>query len=264
MLKLGVIDVLNVLPVYYQLLSNQDEQPFEPVFDTVTELNRKLNQGQIDLSAVSSFEYALRPELYYVLPDLSVGSDGPVYSIYLFADCPLSELRDCTILLTTHSLTSVHLIQYLLEGQNVVFSTDPKQPHVATLLIADQAIRRFYQKKDRYVFDLGAWWKEKTGLPFVFALWVVRKVVADQQPGLVRKVAQSLLASRDAAFGLLSDMAQERYSVAFPNPEACEAYFANLHYQLGPSYLAGFQRFQEEMVKIGKLNKVCIPEFLPD
>jgi len=263
MLKLGVIDVLNVLPVYYKLLSNPGPRPFEAVFGTVTELNRKLNQGQIDLSAVSSFEYALRPELYYVLPDLSVGSDGPVHSIYLFCDQPLEQIDGKTVLLTSHSLTSVHLIQYLLKDRSVRFVTDANEAHQATLLIADKAIRRFYQKSDAHVYDLGAWWKEKTGLPFVFALWVVRREIALAHPEEVSLLAQDLLKSREISNELLEKMAREKYGTAFPDPESCLSYLKNLHYELGTDYLTGFRRFQEEMVAIGKLDHVVTPEFLP-
>ena len=49
MLKLGVIDVLNVLPVFYQLLESPPSGLFSPVFGRVTELNGKLNRAELDL-----------------------------------------------------------------------------------------------------------------------------------------------------------------------------------------------------------------------
>ncbi|MBU3914645.1 hypothetical protein KKA14_03845, partial [bacterium] len=72
-LKLGVIDVLNVLPVYYSILSGEVSTPCEIIHGKVTELNTKLNRGEIDISVISSFEYATNPDLYYIFPQLSVG-----------------------------------------------------------------------------------------------------------------------------------------------------------------------------------------------
>ncbi len=127
-LKLGVIDVLNVLPVYYSILSGKINTPCEIIQGKVTELNNKLNCGDIDISVISSFEYATNPELYYILPQLSVGADGPVRSIYLFLEKPLEQIvAGDTIKLTEFSLTSVHLIQYLLKNYLVFTNQFPSR-----------------------------------------------------------------------------------------------------------------------------------------
>ncbi len=263
MLRLGVLNVLNTLPVYYQLLQDPEPLGYLPVLGKVTELNHKLNQGEIDLSAVSSFEVARNQDLYYILPDLSVGSDGPVRSIYLFSQVPWEELDRQTVLLTAFSLTSVHLVQFLLQGRGVTYLSEPRGPAQAELLIADDAIRRFYEKRDPYVYDLGQLWQEQTGLPFVFALWVVRREVYATNPQGVLDLYGRLLESRNQAPLNLKAMAQGHYQGVFPDPLSCEAYLANLHYELGPRFQAGFLLFQEKMVELGKLTKVSKPVFLP-
>lgn len=263
MLRLGVLNVLNTLPVYYQLLQDQGPLDYQPVLGKVTELNHKLNQGEIDLSAVSSFEVARNQDLYYILPDLSVGSDGPVRSIYLFSQVPWEELDGKRVLLTAFSLTSVHLVQFLLQDRGVIYLSEAQGPAQAELLIADDAIRRFYEKRDPYVYDLGQLWKERTGLPFVFALWVVRREVFAADPKGVMALYQRLLQSRNQAPQNLKAMAQGHYAGVFPDPDSCEAYLANLHYELGPRFQAGFLLFQEKMLALGKLSKLSEPVFLP-
>ncbi|MGK0288923.1 MAG: chorismate dehydratase [bacterium] len=263
MLKLGVIDVLNVLPVYYGILSHQVPVQCEVITGKVTELNEMLNQGEIDISAISSFEYAKNPELYYIFPNFSVSAKKEVRSIYLFLDENIKQIQGKTVILTEFSLTSVHLIHYLLKDQNVKFVTDPSIPHVGELLIADEAIKRFYEQRDKYVYDLSELWYSKTKLPFVFALWAVRKESYHQNPQAVLNVFNSLCESKEISKQLIQKMSEERFHSIFPDATSCASYLKNLKYELSEPYQLGFQRFQEEMYKLGKLEKITPIEFIP-
>src|SRR5262249_22311513 len=63
----------------------------------------------------------------------------------------------------------------------------------ARLIIGDQAIRFRQNHADAYQFwDLGEQWKKLTGLPFVYALWLIRPEVSD-----ARAIAQRLRGLRD-------------------------------------------------------------------
>ncbi len=252
MLKLGVIDVLNVLPVYYGILKGIVPISCEIVKGKVTELNKKLNSGEIDISVISSFEYATNYTEYFVLPKLSVSADGPVKSIYLFTQRPLNEMNGDRIKLTELSFTSVHLVQYLLKELNVAYVKDDTDVS-GELLIADDAIRRYYEKCDPYVYDLSALWKEKTKLPFVFALWCVRKEVFLNQAKSVREVHAALLKSRELSRGQERTMANEKFKGVFPDPHSCTQYLENLRYDFSPQFQAGFNLFQEKMIGLGKL-----------
>lgn len=262
MLKLGVIDVLNVLPVYYGILKGNIETSCKLEIGKVTELNKKLNSGLIDISVISSFEYAKNYERYYILPDLSVSADGPVRSIYLYLDKPIGELFNDKIKLTTFSYTSVHLIQYLLRDYNVEYITNENDDCTGEVLIADEAIRRYYQNKDKYVYDLSELWKMQTGLPFVFALWCVRREVFDKNSQEVLNVYQSLVKSKKSSIDYFSQMAKEYYKNIFPDALSCESYLRNLHYNFSSDYQKGFNLFQQEMVKISKLPHVAPLEYI--
>lgn len=263
-LKLGVIDVLNVLPVFYGILNNQISTPCEIVKGKVTELNRKLAKGELDISVISSFEYAQNPELYYVFPNLSVGADGPVHSIYLFLDKPIEDLDGDVIKLTEFSLTSVHLIQYILKDYHVTFTQQKTKAPAGELLIADEAIQRFYEKRDPFVYDLSDLWKEKTGLPFVFALWVCRKDSFERNPTDVLQTYRALVASKDRSTEQYQQMSREKHRGVFPSAEDCEKYLRNIHYELSADYQNGFLLFQEKLYQLKKLAKVTPLEFLPE
>lgn len=261
MLKLGVIEVLNVLPVHYGILAGKVPVKSEIVRGKVTELNEMLNCGDIDISVISSFEYAKNPHLYKILPDLSISADGPVKSIYLFSKKPLHELHGATINLTAFSFTSVHLIQFILQDYDINYVKDGSE-HTGELLIADDAIRRFYENKDPYVYDLSELWKQKTGLPFVFALWCVRRDVFEKYSDEVHQVHQSLLRSKECSARLIEEMAKERFSNIFPDEITCANYLDNLHHGFSEEFQNGFNLFQENMVKIGKLEKIAQLRFI--
>jgi chorismate dehydratase len=263
MIKLGVIEVLNVLPVYYTILKQPHISHFEIVKGKVTELNKKLNTGEIDISVISSFEYAKNFEMYYILPDLSISADGPVKSIYLFLDKPIEELNRDKIKLTTFSFTSVHLIQFLLKDYQVEFTNDNEESVVGELLIADDAIRRFYQRRDKFVYDLAQLWKSKTGLPFVFALWCVRKDSYARYTQETRQLYYELLLSKKLSLENIASMACEYYQGVFLNQAACERYLANLKYEFSEKYQQGFLLFQEKMVELKKLEMISPLNFLP-
>lgn len=261
--KLGVIEVLNVLPVYYGVIHKLIQAPCEIVRGRVTELNNALAAGEIDISVISSFEYAQNPDIYYIFPNLSVGANGPVKSIYLFLDKPIEQLGGDLIKLTEYSLTSVHLIQYILQDYDVKFTQKKSNDAIGELLIADEAIQRFYQKRDAYVYDLSELWKQKTGLPFVFALWVCRKEVFEKYPVLVRAIYYALIASKDQSKHLFKQMAEEGYTGVFPDAGSCETYLRNIHYEFSAEYQEGFLLFQQKLKKLGKLDKIAPIVFLP-
>ena len=68
-----------------------------------------------------------------------------------------------------------------------------RPPHRARLIIGDQAISFRHNHADAFQFwDLGEQWKKLTGLPFVYALWLIRPEVPD-----AKSIAQRLRGLRD-------------------------------------------------------------------
>ncbi len=264
-LRIGIIDYLNVMPVYDGILHENCPIPYEPVFGMPSQLNRSIASGEVDIAAISSFEYACRAEQYFVFPHLSVSADGPVHSIYLFSHLPLDQLTG-NVGLTSTSATSICLVQYLLRNHTVEFSPLTENPFstlTAKMLIGDEAIREAQGSAFPYRYDLSALWRQETGYPFVFALWVVRRETFQAQPEAVYAVYEAFLQSRRQAESRYPHLAREYNHDLFPTLEACEQYLRNLCYDLTPPFQQGFLHFQKCCVELGLLKAVSPLEFLP-
>lgn len=150
-LRMGRISYLNVLPVYHPLEAGILPHDFELVSGPPALLNDMMSRGELHVSSCSCFEYARRPERYYLVGDLSIGSRGPVMSVLLLSRLPVEELDGHEILISGESHTSVALLRLLMRDRyklDVRFSTGPvtpalrsDNPPTAFLAIGDEALR---------------------------------------------------------------------------------------------------------------------------
>ena len=267
--RLGVIDYLNVLPVYDWLLRSEREGAGLPGIATVAgvpaQMNRALLAGDVDVSNVSSFAFGSHAREWALLPRLSVAADGRVESVLLFSwHRDWRRLDGGTIALTDHSATSVELVRQLCERRwsahptYVTVSPDLDAmlaAHDAALLIGDIALREGVLRRDiagrgqPYVFDLAAEWKDWTGLPFVFAVWAARRdrLAAVRNSGVV----ELLHASKERGLADRERLADEA-AVRLRLPRSvCLRYLHLLDYELGERDLASLRRFLE----------IAVPDF---
>ncbi len=186
--RMGRIGYLNVLPIYYPLESGRIAHEFELVSAPPAMLNEMMSRGELHISSASCFEYAKHPEKYLLVPDLSIGSRGPVMSVLLLSSCPVEELGGDDILITGETATSVALLRLILEehyGINTTFVTGNVSAHLAKgqaprafLAIGDEALRLRHHEAYPYCLDLADIWRTWTGLPFIFGIWVVSRAAA--------------------------------------------------------------------------------------
>ena len=126
----------------------------------------------------------------------------------------------------------------------------------ARLLIGDQAIRFRQDHTDEFQFwDLGEQWKKLTGLPFVFALWLIRPEVPDAGP-----IAQRLRELRNENLadigGVVADATDNKQAIT---QEFLEHYYHEyLRFGFGPREKQGLQTFADLCAKHEVLSKrVC-------
>lgn len=258
-LRLGRVRYINCEPVYYAMEQGIVPAACEIHDGTPAELNERLRIGALDVSVISVMEAALRPELYHLLPDLAIACDGPVESVLLGCHRPVEELHDLPVVLTRHSLTSVYLIRLLLEKAYHVrprfIADDETDRAAAWLMIGDEALR--HGAAFPHSLDLGKAWHALTGLPFVFAVWAVRREVWELAPAEVRTLHQALLASKAYSRThpeAIVALAQLRIGLA---PEACRRYLRErLCFDLGPRHLEGLRTFLLMLVDAGALPAV--------
>lgn len=138
-----------------------------------------LRAGQADIGIIPVIMTARIPDLV-VLPEVAIAAQNKVRSILLVSKRPIEEIR--TVAVDTSSRTSVGLTQVLLTkffgGRRHL---EPMPPVLAPmlehcdagLLIGDSAMMA--KTEGFHVYDLAEVWRAKTCLPFVFAVWTVRK-----------------------------------------------------------------------------------------
>lgn len=193
--KIGHIDFLNVLPLSYGYETCAAD--LQIIRGVPTFLNNELNAGRIDLSNVSSIEYAGQNGKLLILPKLCVRAEGKVTSIVLVSRKPIERIRDDKVILTSKSATAQRLLKIILhesydakpnyETRPVAVSNPVDEDATAALLIGDDALYVcLHQPKNFYVYDLGAEWYRLTGKQMVYALWTVRKKYAAEEPALLQ------------------------------------------------------------------------------
>ena len=259
--RVGHIQFLNCLPIYWGLVQSNALLDVELVKDTPDHLNDALVAGDLDISAISLVEYLRNADRLLVLPDLAVGSDGPVLSVNLVAQRPLAELDGCRVALGSTSRTGVLLARMWLAGVHGVhpeyFRCPPDlsqmlQEAQAAVLIGDAALRACYEAPGRGlgVHDLGQAWRDWTGLPMVFAVWAVRRDFAAANPGVVKEVHQAFCRSRDRALAEIDAIAERAARWEVFDRDTLAGYFRTLDFSLGPRQLAGLREFARRVAPL--------------
>ena len=252
---------MNCLPIYWGLVQSNALLDVELVKDTPDNLNDALVAGELDISAISLVEYLRHAENLLVLPDLAVGSDGPVLSVNLVARAALAALDGAPVALGSTSRTSVLLARmWLAEVYGVrpaYFSCPPDlslmlQEAQAAVLIGDAALRATYEapRLGLAVHDLGAVWRDWTGLPMVFAVWAVRRDFATAYPGLVKDVHEAFLVSRDRALADIDQVAAQAARWEVFDQATLAGYFRALDFSLGQRQHAGLREFARRIAPL--------------
>lgn len=274
-LRIGKIEYANCVPLFRALDSLRCNR-YQFVRGVPAQLNAMLAAGEIDLSPSSSIVYGADPERYWLLPELSISAAGPVRSVLLFSRSPIQDLQGAVIGLTNESDTSVALLRIILERfhgfTNQFIRTDmisqcALQTFDALLLIGDQAMRESMNVTGNYVYDLGELWYRFTGLPFVYALWLVNRQSvagrADQVADLAKMLVQAKETSRKSLASYIQGSGLEWYG-----SDNLTAYWQTISYDLGEPHVAGVALFYRYAADLGIIahppDLAFFPGALPD
>lgn len=148
-------------------------------FASPTAVYQALRAGACDAGLLPVARLRELSHRYVPLGAHGIACTGAVRSVVLFSRIPLEQLitGQAPVFITHKSETSRQLLRMLARS---AYGVDPvetmqREGAAAELLIGDDAITARKDKESTFVTDLGAWWHEQTGLPFVFARWVVRR-----------------------------------------------------------------------------------------
>ncbi|PLX95488.1 MAG: futalosine synthase [Desulfuromonas sp.] len=264
-LTLGHISYLNCVPWFRQLEICGFSGKI--IGGVPSELNALLARGEIDVSPSSSFEYGRSWRDYLLLPGHAIGSVGPVRSVLLFSSRPLSALATEPILLTGESATSVNLLKVLLaeyyNEPSLDLRLDPDGVEAcleaggSALLIGDRALQLAQRYNDSaLIYDLGDLWYHHTSLPFVFALWIVRRAVAASEEGeeMLKMLLRQLDVARERSFADLASLAASCPEKSWMGEEGLIHYWRSMTYHLSPEHQQGLALYFKLCVRHGLLS----------
>lgn len=243
--RIGCVPYLNAKPLIYGI---RDPIKLEVPALLIKDLKRK----KLEAALIPVAEYLECPS-YQIIPGISIACRGPVRSVYLAHQIPISRLQ--RIALDPSSKTSNLLLQVILAefyGLSPQYKWNHHKKHCdARLLIGDPALleRENFLRKGYRILDLGEVWQKKTGLPFVFAVWAIRKGL-DVSPyfELFTKAKKDGLRNLEA---ILSRAYPETLS-----PNIVRKYLTrNIYYNLGPKEIRGLLEFQRLCIEHGLIAR---------
>ncbi|CAK7281875.1 menaquinone biosynthetic enzyme MqnA/MqnD family protein [Streptomyces sp. RM1] len=253
--RVGHIQFLNCLPLYWGLARTGTLLDFELTKDTPEKLSEQLVQGDLDIGPVTLVEFLKNADDLVAFPDIAVGCDGPVMSCVIVSQVPLDRLDGAKVALGSTSRTSVRLAQLLLAeryGVQPEYYTCPPDLGLmmreadAAVLIGDAALRANLHDGPRYgldVHDLGALWKEWTGLPFVFAVWAARRDYLEREPDITRQVHRAFLESKALSLEEVDKVAEQAAHWEAFDAATLARYFTTLDFSFGAPQLAAVSEF---------------------
>jgi len=247
--RVGSVDALNTVP----LTRGLEDQI---IFATPARLAEMLRRDELDAALVSVVEVLLN-DRYDVLDGIAIASLGEVKSVLLAHRRPLEEAKE--IFCDTASLTSVRLLKVLLaeRGLQPAFKPLPDYNFATApdylMLIGDSALDFLFGPPEHEIWDLGAAWYELTGLPFVYAVWALRRGIENTD------LRRQLTEAKEFGLDTLDTIIRNRtdYTEDFRKD-----YLGwHVHYHLGTDEKRGLAKFMELLRKHGH-GPVYEPQFV--
>jgi chorismate dehydratase len=237
--RVGSVRYLNAVP----LTRGLEE---EITFATPSKLAEMLQREELDAALVSITE-VLFNNRYDILDSIAIASLGEVKSVFLAHRCPFEAVKE--VYCDTASLTSIELLRILFAERGLHVHFKPLQSYDrfslpdCFLLIGDPAIDFLRGPHDHEIWDLGAAWYEMTALPFVYAVWALRRGVQNSE------LRRHLLEARDFGLDTLDHIIRSRTEY---DEEFRKDYLGwHIHYHLGADEKRGVEKFIELLRKHG-------------
>lgn len=247
--RVGSVGYLNTVP----LTRGLEE---EVIYATPAKLAEMLQRDELDAGLVSVVE-VLFTDRYDILDGIAIASLGEVKSVLLAHRKPLSEATE--IYCDTASLTSVQLLRVLLaeRGLKPQFKPLPTYDYAAlpdyVMLIGDPALDFALAPHEHEIWDLGAAWFELTSLPFVYAVWALRRGVENAE------LRRLLRQARDFGLDTLDSIIRTRTEYDYDFRKDYLSW--HIHYHLGSDEKRGLAKFMELLRRHG-CGSVFEPRFV--
>jgi chorismate dehydratase len=237
-LRVATVKYLNALPFLNALKELEHQNQVVLTEAAPAECAKLLSNDLVDIAlipvaAISDFQKLV------LVSNYCIACDGAVRTVKLFSNHPVESIQQ--IILDESSRTSNLLVQLLCKEywkrSDIIFSKqENKTPDLKSgfVKIGDDVFK--LENQHAYEYDLGEMWKLFTGLPFVFAIWVSKKSLNENQARLLNKSFQSNLKN---IHSLIT-------SNGLPKNINLNGYFdKNIYYELDGAKKSGLIKFIE-------------------
>lgn len=210
------------------------------IHDHPANLVRDLKEGRADVALIPVAHLFRHPELT-MIEGLGVAADGPVKSVLLKCNRPMGKIRTVArdpASATSNLLADLLLRNYFKQKVEMCDLHELEEPDAA-VVIGDRALCS--EPAAAGDIDLAEAWTKWTKLPFIFAVWAVRKDFT--QIAEVTDIAHRAYA---AGFRATEEIAERYAEKLGGSPDFWVDYLDNsIHYKLDQRDMEGMNRFRK-------------------
>jgi chorismate dehydratase len=250
--RVGSVPYLNAKPLFYPLLS-KPSPAFTLHFDVPRRLSEDLGGGLLQGALCPALQAAMGD--FEVLSSYGIVSRGAVGSVHLYARKDPEDWK--SVRLDQASVSSAALVEvlcrkYFKNGATMLSGPPGKfQEEVDAYLLIGDPDMKHRPAEGVMRWDLGEAWQKMTGLPFLYAAWIVRP---DMNSELKEVLNGSFLSPEDGRFEkmLEEDARNMDLEKAFLKRYLKE----NIHFHIDKEVIAGFETFVAHVAEIRKMKMV--------
>jgi len=253
---LGKIPYLNSVPFYANLEKNE----FKILPVVPRRMGLLAEKGQIDAGPFSLMDY-FRLEDSVELMGWCIATRDQVKSVLLFSKEGWLGLEGRTIGITDDSSTSAKLLKVLLEKKHGVRArfeqlhsgVNDYSKYDAVLLIGDEALRHNKGGLAGFelVFDLAKEWYDWQRLPFVFAVWGMKKSLPESKK---EEFTSALSISLEKSEQDIVRIAATYGRGLMLTEDETHEYLAGFNYRLGDRERESMCRFSELVTEVQSVS----------
>jgi aminodeoxyfutalosine synthase len=243
----GKIPYLNSSPFYL----NFETHSFKTLPVSPRRMGVLQEKEQLAAGPFSLMDY-FRNEDRLELLNWCIATRDQVKSVMLFSNHGWRDLEGRLIGVTDETATSVRLLQVLLEKKYGVRATFERlhagvndySRYDAVLLIGDEALRRNRSGLQGFelVFDLAREWYDWKKMPFVFAVWAVKKSLGEDAKTELRSIIEYSLTLSLDQLGEIGELQGKHIGLTRGD---VEEYLGGFSYQLGDRERTAMQEFRK-------------------
>lgn len=236
--RIGSVKYLNAAP----LTRGIEDQI---IYAHPSELAEMLKKDELDAALVSVIE-VISTGKYDILDGIAIASLNEVKSVLLAHKKPIEQVD--VVHCDVASLTSVGLLRVLLMERGLNPRIEPFEDYNAVddydyvMLIGDQALDFIHQSHPHQIWDLGSAWYDLTRLPFVFAVWAIRKNIENPE-----RLYRILREARDFGMDTLDYIISSREEYTYDFRKDYLSW--HVHFHLGSDERRGLDKFMELLKK---------------